>query len=228
MTTITDSTEGGQQPQPSDSDYRRYHQTALWWVVAALVLVALYFGGRLAQGLPLVGIPAMHGFVMQEPAFVGNFALTAHTGEFVALSDYRDKIVIFYFGYAHCPDVCPATMLHLAKARASLKPKYQDDVQVFLVTVDPERDTPELLADYLGHFDPTFIGLTGTDEEIAAAAAPLGIFYEKQVLEDVEGYFMDHTATTALLDRNGRLRLIWPFGVSAEDMASDLNYFVRE
>ena len=221
MTTISDSTETN-PPQTS------YRHTALLWVGAALALAALYFGWRLAQGLPLVGIPEMHGFVMNEPVAVGNFTLTAHTGEPVALSDYRDQIVLIYFGYAHCPDVCPATLLHLAKVRASLKPKYQDDVQVFMVTVDPERDTPELLSEYLGHFDPTFVGLTGTAEELTIAAAPLGIFYEKQVLDDVEGYFMDHTASVTLIDRDGRLRLIWPFGVSAEDIASDLNYFVRE
>lgn len=221
MRTITDSTV----TEPKQPSYRR---TILLWIGATVVIVSLYFGWRLTQDLPLVGIPQMHGFVMQQPVPIGNFTLTAHTGKSVALSDYRDQIVLIYFGYTHCPDVCPATMLHLAKARASLKPKYQDDVQVFMVTIDPERDTPELLAEYLAHFDGTFIGLTGAPEEIAAAAAPLGIFYEKQVVDEAEGYFMDHTATVALLDRNGRLRLVWPFGVSAEDMASGLNYFVRE
>ncbi|MCB8942724.1 MAG: SCO family protein [Ardenticatenaceae bacterium] len=221
MTTVTEPTET--KPKPPG-----YGRTILLWIGAAILIAAIYFGWRLAQGLPLVGTPQMHGFLMNEPATIGNFTLTSVTGGSVSLSDYRDKIVIVYFGYTHCPDVCPATMLHLANARASLKPKYQDDVQVLMVTVDPARDTPELLAEYLGHFDPTFVGLTGTEEEIAAAAAPLGIYYEKVVLEGVEGYFMDHTATAALLDRDGRLRLIWPFGVSAEDMAVDLNYFVRE
>lgn len=203
-------------------------RTVIWWLLGALLIVVGFAAVRLVQGYPLIGPRELHGFVMNEPTPVGDFTLTSHNGDPVSLSDFRGKLVLVYFGYASCPDVCPMTMLQLAKARASLPERLQDDVQVLMVTVDPARDTPELLANYLGHFDATFLGLTGTLEEIDAAAAPLGIFYEKRVVDESETYFMDHTATVAVIDRQGRLRLVWPFGVTGDDIASDLGYLVRE
>jgi protein SCO1/2 len=210
---------------PPETAVRR---TVIWWLLAALLIMVGFVAVRLAQGYPLIGPRQLHGFVMNEPTPVGNFTLTGHNGDPIALSDFRGKLVLIYFGYASCPDVCPMTMLQLAKARASLPERFQGDVQVLLVTVDPERDTPELLANYLGHFDKTFLGLTGTQDEIAAAAAPLGIFSEQRTVDGSETYFMDHTATVAVIDRQGRLRLVWPFGVPSEDIASDLGYLVRE
>ncbi len=210
---------------PAETAVRR---TVFWWLLGALLIVVGFAAVRLAQGYPLIGPRELHGFVMNEPTPVGDFTLTSHNSDPVSLSDFRGKLALVYFGYASCPDVCPMTMLQLAKARASLPERLQDDVQVLMVTVDPERDTPELLANYLGHFDKTFLGLTGTPEEIDAAAAPLGIFYEKRAVDESESYFMDHTATVAVIDRQGRLRLVWPFGVPGEDIASDLGYLVRE
>lgn len=211
--------------EPAETAVRR---TIMWWLLGALLIVVGFTAVRLAQGYPLIGPRQLHGFVMNEPAPVGDFTLTSHNGDPVSLSDFRGKLVLVYFGYASCPDVCPMTMLQLAQARAELPERLQDDVQVLMVTVDPERDTPELLANYLGHFDKTFLGLTGTPEELDAAAAPLGIFYEKRAVDESETYFMDHTATVAVIDRQGRLRLVWPFGVPGEDIASDLGYLVRE
>ncbi|MCK5922131.1 MAG: SCO family protein, partial [Methylococcales bacterium] len=170
----------------------------------------------------------LHGFAMESPAPIGNFTLTDHNGEQVSISDYRGKIVLLYFGYTHCPDVCPATMSDLARAYDSLKQKQQDDVQIFMVTVDPERDTPELLGRYLNNFNPNCIGLTGSREEIDAAAAPLGIFYEINKVDGASAYLVDHTASVAVLDKRGYLRLVWPFGVGSEEVASDLKYFLRE
>ena len=213
---------------PTKKETMGYGRTIFAWVLTTLLIVAIYLGYRLAMGYSLMVAPQLHGFVMESPVPVGNFTLIAHSGEQMSLSDFRGQIVLVYFGYTHCPDVCPATLLQLAQARANLKPKYQDDVQVLMVTVDPERDTPALLTQYLSHFDPTFVGLTGSRQQIDAAATPLGIFYEVREEEGIETYFVDHTATVAVLDRKGQLRMVWPFGVGAEDMTTDLNYFVRE
>ena len=165
------------------------------------------------------------GMVLQ-PSDPVDFTLTAHTGEKVCLSDFRGKYVILYFGYTFCPDVCPLTLAELSQAMKILGDK-AENVQVIMVTVDPERDTPERLANYVPSFHPSFIGLTGSPDEIAKAATPLGIFYVKNEVEGASGYLMDHTASVTLLDPEGRVRLIWPFGTPPEDVAADLEYMMR-
>lgn len=185
-------------------------------------------------GLALLGVfvlwqlrpPMFHGQIMQAGAPGTDFTLTAHTGERVRLSDWRGRWVALYFGYTFCPDVCPTTLAQLAQARRQLGAD-AEQVQVIMVTVDPERDTPERLAAYVRAFDPTFVGLTGTPAEIAAVASPLGIYFARQDVGGASGYLVDHTASVLLLDPQGRLRLIWPPNTSAEFMAEDLAYFLR-
>jgi protein SCO1/2 len=96
-----------------------------------------------------------------------------------------------------------------------------------MVTVDPERDTPEALAKYVANFDPRFIGLSGTPDQIAAAATPLGIYYQKHDGTAATGYLVDHTASVAVIDQNGYLRLVFPFGTSGEEIASDLAHLLN-
>lgn len=168
------------------------------------------------------------GIVIPSPEAPGDFVLTAHDGSMVHLNDFRDKFVLLYFGYTYCPDVCPTTLSTLAQALDELKPADREQVQVLMVSVDPERDTPQVLADYLAHFDPSFIGLAGTEEEIAAAAESLGVFYQKGPGSIESGYLVDHTATVSVLDKDGRLRLLFPFATPAEDIAADLRHLVNE
>lgn len=167
-----------------------------------------------------------HGLVLETDKPAADFALTDHTGQRVHLSDYQNKIVVLYFGYTFCPDVCPTSMNTLARAMKRLGAR-ADRVQVLLITVDPERDTPEHLAEYVTHFDPRFVGLTGTPDEIAAAATPFGIYYQKHAGTPASGYLVDHTATLTVLDTAGRPRLVLPFGASAEDVAADLAHLLR-
>jgi protein SCO1/2 len=169
---------------------------------------------------------AFHGMVLQSPQRATNFTLTGHMGQPVSLSDFKGQVALLYFGYTTCPDVCPTTLAQLRLARQLLGQR-GDEVQVLMVTVDPERDTVSLLADYMGHFDPSFIGLTGTPEEIAEIATYYGVFYERQESESALGYLVDHTATVMVVDRDGYLRLVYPYGTSAEDMAADLDYMLR-
>jgi protein SCO1 len=167
-----------------------------------------------------------HGAVLQSPKPATDFTLTAAGGKPVSLSDYRGKLVVLYFGYTFCPDVCPTTLAEVTKAVQKLGKK-AEDVQVIMVTVDPERDTPERLAEYMSYFNPNFVGLSGTPEQIAAAATPFGIFYEKHEGTPASGYLVDHTATVNVLDREGRLKLLWPFGTEGDAMAADLAQLLK-
>jgi protein SCO1/2 len=157
-----------------------------------------------------------------------DFTLTASTGEEVRLSDFRDRITLLYYGYTYCPDICPATLAALSDAMERLDPGEREQVQVLMISVDPERDTPELLSKYLAHFDPSFLGLTGTVSEIATAAKSAGIYYQKREGTVDTGYLVDHTATVVALDKDGRIRLTYAFNTPGEEIAADLHQLLKE
>jgi protein SCO1/2 len=167
-----------------------------------------------------------HGMLIDSPTTAPDVTLPSSTGQPVSLSDFRDKLVLLYFGYTFCPDVCPTTLTAVNKALEAMGDK-ADDVQVVMVSVDPERDTPEVLANYLSNFNPNFIGLSGTPDEIASAATPFGVFYEKHEGSAATGYLVDHTASVMVLDREGRLRLVIPFETPPEDIAADLKQLLK-
>ena len=120
---------------------------------------------------------AFRGIVSETRPTAADFTLTAHTGKRVRLSDSAGRLRLLYFGYTHCPGICPTTLAEVHLALEELGPARSGRVRVFLVSVDPKRDTPERLARYLSHFGPAFTGLTGTPDEIAAVAAAYGIYY---------------------------------------------------
>ena len=192
-----------------------------WLVILALLLV-------LAVGaIRIVNPPhTWTGMLMDPLAPVNDFSLTAAGVKPVRLSDFRGKLVALYFGYTYCPDVCPTTLAELAAGMRDLGADAQQ-VQVIFISVDPARDTPERLADYVANFDPSFIGITGSPEEIAAVATPLGIYYQAHEGTAATGYLVDHTATVMVLDRQGRLRLLLPFGTTGAQAASDLRALLR-
>ncbi len=168
-----------------------------------------------------------HGSTISSSQPMTNFTLAGPGGEPVSLIDYRGKVVLIYFGYTFCPDVCPATMVELKAAMEDLGPK-ADDVQVIMITLDPERDTWEVLQEYVQHFNPDFIGLTGSEDEIITVAAPFGVFFEKEEGTAETGYLLSHTATVAALDKEGKLRLLFPFGTPGKDIAADVKQLLRE
>lgn len=155
-----------------------------------------------------------------------DFALIGQDGRTVRLSDFRGKLVALYYGYTFCPDVCPTTLAELGQAMKRLGAQ-ADAVQVIMVTVDPERDTPQHLAEYVSFFHPSFIGLSGTPAQIAAAAQAYDIYYRKHEGTPASGYLVDHTASLRLLDREGRLRLIWPYGTTGDQIAQDLKHLLK-
>lgn len=192
----------------------------VWFLGGLVILLGLWVGWLWFRP------PSFHGTVMQSPEAAPDFTLQAAGGRTVSLSDFRGKYVLLYFGYTFCPDVCPASLGNLAAALRQLGKK-ADEVQVIMISVDPQRDTPEKMAEYVAHFHPSFIGLSGDEREIARVAALYGVFYEKQEVESGAEYLVNHTATIMAIDREGRLKLIWPFGVTPGEIASDLEYLLR-
>jgi protein SCO1 len=149
------------------------------------------------------------------------FALTDHTGRPRTLEDFRGKVVVIFFGFTQCPDVCPTTMLTIANAVKQLGPQ-ADDVQVLFVTLDPERDTPEVLAQYVPAFHPRFLGLYGDAAATAKAAREFKVFFQRVDGRSGGSYSIDHTAASYVIDRQGRLRLYVRHSQTEADIASDL------
>ena len=133
----------------------------------------------------------------------GDFELTGPEGKEMSSEIFRGKVMLIYFGYTYCPDVCPMVLSHLKKGMLDLKEQAKD-VQVLFISIDPERDTHEKLKDYVPYFYPTFIGLTGSVNDITEVAQQYGVGYFKQYVESVEGYFMAHIDAVFLVDQEGR------------------------
>ncbi len=162
------------------------------------------------------------GTVFSNPDAAPTFQLTADTGEQVSLDTYEDKVVLLYFGYTFCPDICPASLAELATAVANLDGAAREDVQVMMISVDPARDTPGILSEYMDHFDPGFIGLTGSEAEIASVAGDYNVFYQAHEGTAATGYLVDHWAGVYVIDREGRLVETFSFGTPGEQIALDL------
>jgi len=150
-----------------------------------------------------------------------DFHLTDHTGQPRSLADFRGKVVVLFFGYTHCPDVCPTTLGEMAQVMKRLGPE-AERVQVLFVTLDPQRDTPLLLAQYVPAFDPRFLGLYGDEATIRKTAADFKVFYQKQAATGEKSYTLDHSANTYVFDPQGRLRLLFGYGADVEQIVHDI------
>jgi protein SCO1/2 len=159
-------------------------------------------------------------------SFGRDFELRDPQGSTRRLADFRGKAVVVFFGYTQCPDVCPTTLASLAEAMKQLGPD-ADRVQVLFITVDPERDTPALLAQYVPAFDPRFLGLYGDAEATARTAKEFKIIYQKVPGSSAGTYTMDHSAGTYVFDPQGRLRLYVANGQGADVFAHDLRELLR-
>ena len=190
----------------------------------ALILVAAAAGVLAAVlFLSVRGEPhTFAGTVYANPGDAPVFSLTDDSGQSGSLADYRGEVVLLYFGYTFCPDICPASLAELATAMATLDPGDRDRVQVLMISVDPARDTPDVLGSYMDYFDPSFVGFTGTDEQIASVAADYGVFYQAHEGTAATGYLVDHWAGTYLIDAEGRLVESFGFGTPGEDIAADV------
>ena len=172
------------------------------------------------------GGPSFKGSDVTGSAFAKEFALTDHDGTPRTLADYRGKAVALFFGYTQCPDVCPTTLAALAEAMKALGPD-ADRVQVLLVTVDPDRDTAEVLKAYVPAFDPRFVGLRGDAAATERVAKEFRVIYQKVPGATPETYTVDHSAGTFLFDPQGRLRVYEGHGQPPEVFAHDLRELLR-
>ena len=189
-------------------------------------VVLLVSALMLAACSPDPSKPAFQLVDVTGASFGKTLALTDHNGQPRTLADFRGKVVALFFGFTHCPDVCPTTLGEMATVMKELGPDAAR-LQVIFVSIDPERDTVDVLKRYVPLFHPDFLGMTGSPEEIARAAKEFKIYYQKQVLKG-GGYTMDHSAGTYLLDTEGRLRLFAQYGVGAPALLHDIRLLLKQ
>lgn len=186
--------------------------------VAALLLALLISGLALfwypdppEQPLPKPGLPAG-----------GDFTLQSADGP-ISLRDFRGKVVLVYFGYAFCPDICPTALVTVSDAIEQLEPDEQQKMTVIFVSVDPGRDTPESLKQYTAFFHPKIVGVTGTEEEVQKAARDYGVFYARHDVDTAAGgYVVDHSADIYVVAANGRVVDKITHGTAATQIAQSI------
>ncbi|MCL1693379.1 MAG: SCO family protein [Actinomycetia bacterium] len=191
-------------------------------IAGVVVVVAVAYFFVLPRFVPY----SFHGQTIQSNQAAPSVELNGPNGSTVRLSDYEGKVVVLYFGYTFCPDVCPITLSKLDRAMDILGDK-AEEVQVIMISVDPGRDTPEILEEYMAHFNPTFIGVTGDTDAIDRIATVYGVYYEAAEGSEATGYLVNHTATVMVVDKDGYLKLVLPFEGTAEELAADLGFFLR-
>ena len=185
--------------------------------VAAMVLAAFVLAGCQPAPQP----PAFQATDITGAAFARDFRLTDHNGQVRSLADFKGQVVAIFFGYTHCPDVCPTTLSDFAAALEQLGPQ-GERVQVIFVTVDPERDTPDLLKQFVPAFNPRFLGMFTDAETLKRLATEYKVVYQKTSVKAADDYLIDHSAGTYVYDPQGRLRLLMPYGSSPDAIAQDL------
>ncbi len=190
--------------------------------VSALSVGAVAFLGACSEKKP-----EFRGVDVTGADYARDIPLTDHNGRQRSLQDFRGKVVVVFFGYTQCPDVCPTSMQELAEVKQSLG-KDGERLQGIFVTVDPERDTPEVLKGYMANFDPTFLALRGSPEQLAAVAKDFKIYYKKVDGKTPTSYTMDHSAGSYVYDPAGRLRIYHRYGSGAQALAADVRALLQE
>ena len=205
-------------------------QTAVRWAAALLA------SGLSASSLSVsaaatnaadtaINPPALKAGAFDPPRQAPDFDLLSSNGGELKISNYRGKVVLLAFGFTSCTAVCPTTLNTFAVTRHKLAAAAAD-VQIVYITVDPQQDDATRLKKYLGSFDPTFVGGTGTEQQLAAVRKDYGISAQKQVLGD--SYTYAHSSFTYLIDRRGRIRALMPYGHSPDDYVHDLTVLLKE
>jgi protein SCO1/2 len=196
-------------------------------------LAFLLLGIGLGFGLILLVLKLPERFYQYKGSFIEPavqapaISLIDHNGADWNLEEQEGKVVIIFFGYTSCPDVCPTT-LSLFRQIKTLLGRDASSVVFVYVTVDPERDTPEKLKNNLSAFDPEFIGLTGSLEQLEPVWKGYGVFREKVLTESAAGYLMDHSAITYAVNKRGQLRLTYPFGMDPREITADIQHLLDE
>ncbi|HEY5582194.1 MAG TPA: SCO family protein [Rhodoferax sp.] len=170
--------------------------------------------------------PSFAGIDLTGADYAKDFALTDHNGQPRTLKDFAGKVVVMFFGYVQCPEVCPTSMAELAEVKRLLG-KDGERVQGLFVTVDPARDTPEVLKGYMAAFDPTFLALYTTPDKLAVLAKDYKVYYKKVEGPTPTSYSMDHSAGSYVYDTQGKLRLYSRYGSGAAVLAADIKLLLQ-
>ena len=198
-------------------------RSVLWLGLGGLVGLAVVVLATLVFAKPY----QIKGSLINPPLEAEDFSVLDQNGTQFTLSDHQGQVVLIYFGYTACPDVCPTTLVDLKKVADGLGDNAAG-LEVVFVTVDPERDTRDMLKDYLVRFNPDFVGISGTDGELQPIWDGYFIFREIEPHEPGDFYLVDHTSRVYAIDKSGDLRLTFPFGMSAEDMLADVGHLISE
>lgn len=213
--------------------------TILLALILILSVAAPYLRNSIAQNEPLAPTPnaalvaptmpvPTQGTPVDPPRALADWTLTNYTGEPFQLSNLEGKMVLLFFGYTSCPDVCPTTLADLADVKKELADK-GDELDVVFVSVDPERDVPERLERYVTGFDPAFFGVTGSDEELRSMGKEYGLYFEhRNVTGTAAGYLVDHTAAIFLIDPEQNMRMIYGFNTPPSVIAKDVTQLLAE
>jgi protein SCO1/2 len=191
--------------------------------VGALLGIVLVFIGWRTLGQNY----RYQGSLIDPPVKAIDFELTDQKGAPFRLSDQTGKIVLVFFGYTHCPDVCPITLSEYMRIKESLG-DLAENVSFVFITIDPERDTPDRLGEHLQIFDPEFVGLTGEAEQLAQVWKDYGVYIERRETEGASGYLLDHNPIIYAIDRQGNWRLTYPFGMETEKIVQDITHLLQE
>jgi protein SCO1/2 len=201
-------------------------RNAIKWIAAG----AGWTAAASALGLGLAGCsenkPNFNAVDLTGADYAKDFKLTDADGKERTLADFKGKVVVLFFGYAQCPDVCPTTMSEMAQVKQQLG-KDADRLQVVFITVDPARDTPAVMKAYMGAFDPGFVALIPTPDQLAAIAKDFKVYYKKVEGKTPTSYSMDHSAASYIYDTQGRLRLYARYGAGVAPMVSDIQALLK-
>ena len=196
--------------------FRRW--SAVWLILASAALLSGCFDNK----------PSFVSIDVTGADYARDFSLPDADGKMRSLKDFQGKVVVVFFGYTQCPDVCPTTMNELAEIRKSLG-KDGERLQAVFITVDPQRDTPEVLKAYLGNFDPSFIALRpASPEQLANLAKDFKVYYKRVEGRTDTSYTMDHSAGSYVYDTKGQLRLFTRYGMGVEPLAGDMRQLLRQ
>lgn len=193
------------------------------WLVFGAVLVGLLGVWLVAFARPY----SFHGSLIDPPVPAPAIELSRADGSLYRLSDQEGKLILLFFGYTTCPDFCPATMAEMKRVKAELA-AYADLLEVVFITVDPQRDSPERTQSYAAGFDPQFIGLSGSEEELSPVWKAYGVYRQIQEGQSALGYLVDHSTRVYLIDPAGNLRLTYSYGTPPQDIAADIRQILKE
>lgn len=211
-----------QSTPTSPASFEATRRQALVWLAAC---GALLLAGCDQAAPDHGGASPFRGIDVSGAAYARGFQLTDFNGQARSLTDFKGKVVMLYFGFVQCPDVCPTALTRAAAVMQQLGPQAAD-LQLIFVTVDPERDTPELLREYMASFDPSFLALTGSPQDIKRTADEFRVYYKK--VPTGSSYTMDHTALSYLFDRQGRIRVVLRHEQTADDYTADVRALLAE